>query len=155
MKRLKTSIAAWSFVCTILGYMIAVSILPPEGVRNLAYALMASISFVGFIRWIPDALRSFRSGRAGAEFLIVGVTAILGILFLHRTWVIAMAYYPLGDTDSVTYFIVVMMAWACGLILAAPDVENGVIASRSLILIGVSLFVAGMVSGVSIALSLG
>jgi hypothetical protein len=154
MKRLKSSIAAWSALFAIAAFAVADFFLSDEGVRNTAYALVTGITSAGVIRWLPDALRSFRNGRAGAEFLIVGVASLLTILFLHRLWVMTITYYPDIDRPIVTYAVVWMLAWACGLILVAPDVEDGVIANRSLILIGVALFVAGLVSGVSLAVSL-
>lgn len=149
MKVLKKSLTAWSALAILGGFSLAAWLLPEEGVRDLAYVLMLSASSIGFFRFLPDALRSFRHGRSGSEFLIVGVTALLGILSMHRIWVWAGM-----DMDLVTYFIVVMLAWACGLIAIAPDVEDGVIAKRSWVLIGVALFMAGVASGVSIALSL-
>lgn len=155
MKRLKTSIAAWSAVFAVLAFAAVSAVLPDDGVRNVAYALVTGFTSAGVIRWIPDALRSFRNGRAGAEFLIVGVASLLTILFFHRVWVMTITYYPGLDVAMVTYFVVWMLAWACGLILVAPDVEDGVIANRSLVLIGAALFIAGLMSGVSIALSLG
>lgn len=155
MKRLKTSIAAWSALFALVAFAVADFFLSDDGVRNVAYALVTGITAAGIVRWLPDALRAFRAGRAGAEFLMVGVASLLTILFLHRIWVMTITYYPGVDTAIVTYFVVWMLAWACGLILVAPDVEDGVIASRSLILIGMALFVAGLVSGISLALSLG
>ena len=154
MKRLKTSIAAWSALFSIAAFAVADLFLSDYGVRNTAYALVTGVTAAGIVRWLPDALRAFRSGRAGAEFLMVGVASILTIIFLHRVWVMTITYYPDIDQPMVTYAVVWMMAWACGLLLVAPDVEDGVIANRSLILIGMALFVAGLVSGVSLALSL-
>jgi len=155
MKRLKTSIAAWSALFAVMAFIIASSLLPEDGVRNIAYALVTGITAAGVVRWMPDALRSFRSGRAGAEFLIVGVCSLLTILFFHRIWVMTITYFPRLEDQMVTYFVVWMMAWGCGLILVAPDVEDGAIANRSFALIGLALFIAGAVSGASIALSLG
>lgn len=155
MKRMKTSIAAWSAVIAILAFAVASSTLPPDGVRNIAYALVTGITAAGIIRWLPDALRAFRNGRAGAEFLMVGVCSLLTVLFFHRIWVMSITYVPALDQDMVTYFMVWMLAWACSLILVAPDVEDGVIANRSFVLIGLALFIAGVVSGISIGLSLG
>lgn len=154
MKVLMKSLPAWSALATAALYGLAALTLPEDGVRNVSYALMACAAAIGFLRWLPDAVKSFHRGRAGSEFLIVGVTSVLAILLVHRIWVISKAYYPALDMDLITYFIVVMLAWACGLIAIAPDVEDGVIAKRSWVLIGVSLFMAGVVSGVSIALSL-
>jgi hypothetical protein len=154
LKRLKTSIAAWSALFALAAFAVADFFLSDDGVRNIAYALVTGLTAAGLIRWLPDAARAFRSGRAGAEFLIVGVASMLTILFFHRVWVMTITFYPDLDTPIVTYFVVWMLAWACGLLLVAPDVEDGVIANRSYILIGMALFVAGLVSGLSIAISM-
>jgi hypothetical protein len=154
LRRLKSSVAAWSALFSLATFAVADFFLSDEGVRNTAYALVTGITSAGVIRWLPDAARSFRNGRAGSEFLIVGVASLLTILFFHRIWVMTITYYPHLDRPMVTYGVVWMLAWACGLLLVAPDVEDGVIARRSLILIGVALFVAGLVSGISISLSL-
>jgi len=155
VKRLKTSIAAWSALVAVLAFALASSLLPPDGVRNISYALVTGVTAAGIIRWLPDALRAFRSGRAGADFLMVGVCSLLTALFFHRVWVMSITYVPGINLDLVTYFMVWMLAWACSLILVAPDVEDGVIRSRSFVLIGLALFIAGVMSGISIGLSLG
>lgn len=154
MKRLKTSIAAWSALLAVMAFTVAALVLSQESVRNISYALVTGMTSAGVFRYFPDALRAFRTGRAGYEFLLVGVFAVLVVLFVHRTWVMAMTFFPTVDNSMVTYFVVWMLAWACGLILVAPDVEDGVIANRSMMMIGLALFVAGLVSGISIALSL-
>lgn len=154
MKRLKTSIAAWSAVFSIVSFAVSVAVLSDESVRNTAYALVTGMTAAGVLRYLPDALRALRNGRAGYEFLIVGVFSLLVILFCHRAWVMTITYYPSMNTPLVTYFVVWMLAWACGLILVAPDIEDGMIANRSMMLIGFALFVAGLVSGITIALSI-
>ena len=155
MKRLKTSIAAWSALFAVIGFAAAALFLSEEGVRNTAYALVTGISAAGVIRWLPDGLRAIRNGRAGAEFLIVGVCSLLSMIFFHRVWVISITFIPGMQEDMVTYFVVWMLAWACSLLLVAPDVQDGVIANRSFVLIGVALFIAGAVSGITIGLSIG
>nr|CAD6417591.1 hypothetical protein REQ54_01727 [Rhizobium sp. Q54] len=155
MKRLKSSIAAWSALFAIVAFSLAAAFLPEDGVRNIAYSLVAGITAAGVIRWAPDSARAFRSGRAGPEFLLVGVFSVMAIVFLHRIWVMLITYFPAVEQKMVTHFVVWMLAWACSLILVAPDVEDGVIAQRSYVLIGLALFIAGAVSGATVALSLG
>lgn len=151
MKRLKTSIAAWSALATAIVFGITAAFFPPENVRDVGYALVTGMSAAAIIRWSPDAARSFRGGRAGFEFLIVGVFSVLSVILCHRLWIMATVYLPNVEAPLVTYFVVWMLAWSCGLILVAPDIEDGAIANRSMVLIGVALFIAGVVSGASLA----
>jgi hypothetical protein len=137
-----------------MSFVVASVILSEDGVRNVAYALVTGMTSAGVLRWFPDAWRAFRTGRAGFEFLIVGVFSLLVILLCHRVWVMILTYFPSVDASMVTYFVVWMLAWACGLILVAPDIEDGVIANRSMMMVGLALFVAGVVSGASLAWSL-
>lgn len=154
MKRLKTSIAAWSACFVMASFVISAVALSENWVRDIGYALVTGVTAAGVLRYLPDALRAFRNGRAGFEFLLVGVFSLLSILFIHRNWVMAITYAGF-EADMVTYFLVWMIAWACGLILVAPDVNDGVIANRSFVLIGVAIFIAGAVSGITIGLSIG
>lgn len=151
---MKTSIAAWSALFAIGGFLVAHAVLNDDGVRDLAYALVTGFASAGVVRYGPDALRSFRTGRAGAEFLIIGVASLLTTLLFHRAWVMTITYFPWMEYPIITYFVVWMLAWACSLILLAPDVEAGVIANRGLVLFGAALFIAGMMAGVSLTLSL-
>ena len=153
MKRLKTSIAAWSVCSFVAAFSVAAVLLSENWVRDISYALVTGVTAAGSLRYLPDAWRAFRNGRAGFEFLLVGVFALMNILLVHRVWVMSIAYLGF-ESDMVTYFLVWMIAWACGLILVAPDVQDGVIANRSLALIGVAIFIAGAVSGITIGMTI-
>jgi len=157
MKRLKTSIAAWSALFAVVGFWISNQLLSYDRMLEVSSSLVFGVAFTVLIRWAGDAYRSLRAGREGSEFLIVSVFSIVLIIFLQRVWVIVLRIYDRADwlvSSPVSSFIAWMMAWACTLALIAPDIENGAIPSRSRILIGVALFVAGLMSGISIALSL-
>ena len=158
MKRLRTSIAAWSAVGAVATFALANKFLSFEKMAEISSSLVLGISFVVLLRWTIDAARSMRDGRQGPDFLVVGVFSIGAIIFLQRVWVNTLRITDRPDWlvySPVSAFIAWMIAWACTLVLIAPDVENGTIANRSKILVGVALFIAGLVSGVSIALSIG
>jgi len=157
MKRFKKSLAAWSFVVMVASFWIINAFVSLPDLTNLSYALVLGISFAVLLRWARDALISLREGREGYDFLIFGVFSIALVIFLQRVWVVALAVYNrppwLVDTP-VSAFIPWMMAWACSLVLIAPDTSNGKVSSRSIYLIMLGVFVAGMVSGIMVSLSL-
>jgi hypothetical protein len=157
MKRLKTSIAAWSAVGAAAAYWAFDFFLPHEQMVEISSDLVLGATTAGLIRYSRDAGFAMRDGREGPDFLLVAIWSTLAILFTHRIYAIVLNAYdrPQALLDSpVGSFIVWMMAWACLMFLIAPDAENGHIPSRSRLLIGFALFVAGLVSGISIAVSL-
>lgn len=157
MKRLKTSVAAWSALIAVLLFWIGNEIIPPSYMTEISSSLVLGVAFAVLVRWFRDAAQAMRHGRAGSDFLIVAVFSIVSIIFFQRVWVTLLRYYDRPDwmvNSPISAFVAWMLAWSCTLALVAPDIENGYIPPRSRILIGVALFVAGMVSGASVMLAL-
>lgn len=157
MKRLKTSVAAWSALIAVALFWVANEVLPASYLIEISSSLVLGVAFAVLLRWVREASQAMRNGRAGSDFLIVAVFSIVGIIFFQRVWSMLLRYYdrPLWMVESpIGSFIAWMMAWSCTLALVAPDVDNGHIPPRSRIFIGFALFVAGLVSGGSIILAL-
>lgn len=157
MKRLKTSVAAWSALIAVAIFWVANEVVPASYMVEISSSLVLGVAFAVLLRWVREATQAMRYGRAGSDFLIVAVFSIVGIIFFQRVWSMLLRYYdrPLWMVESpIGAFIAWMMAWSCTLALVAPDVDNGHIPPRSRIFIGFALFVAGLVSGGSIILAL-
>ena len=157
MKRLKTSVAAWSALIAVATFWVANEVVPASYMVEISSSLVLGVAFAVLLRWVREATQAMRYGRAGSDFLIVAVFSIVGIIFFQRVWSMLLRYYdrPLWMVESpIGAFIAWMMAWSCTLALVAPDVDNGHIPPRSRIFIGFALFVAGLVSGGSIILAL-
>lgn len=157
MKRLKTSVAAWSALIAVGIFWVANEVVPADYMVEISSSLVLGVAFAVLLRWVREASQAMRHGRAGSDFLIVAVFSIVGIIFFQRVWSMLLRYYdrPLWMVESpIGSFIAWMMAWSCTLALVAPDVDNGHIPPRSRIFIGFALFVAGLVSGGSIILAL-
>jgi hypothetical protein len=157
MKRFKKSLAAWSFVVMVVSFWVLNTFVSLSDLTNLSYALVLGISFAVLLRWARDAAIALREGREGYDFLIFGVFSIALVIFLQRVWVVAISVYnrpPWLVETPVRAFIPWMLAWSCSLVLIAPDTSNGKISSRSLYLIMLGVFVAGMASGIMVSVSL-
>jgi len=157
MKRLKSSVAAWSALIAVGIFWVANEVVPADYMVEISSSLVLGVAFAVLLRWVREASQAMRYGRAGSDFLIVAVFSIVGIIFFQRVWSMLLRYYdrPLWMVESpIGSFIAWMMAWSCTLALVAPDVDNGHIPPRSRIFIGFALFVAGLVSGGSIILAL-
>ena len=157
MKRLKTSVAAWSALVAVTLFWIANAFIAADYMTEISSSLVLGVAFAVLVRWFREAAQAMRYGRAGADFLIVAVFSIVGIIFFQRVWVMLLRYHERPDwmiNSPISAFVAWMMAWSCTLALVAPDIDNGHIPPRSRILIGFALFVAGMVSGASIMLAL-
>lgn len=157
MKRLKTSIAAWSALSAVVSFWLLNIFIPYERMVEISSSLVLGVTFAVLMRWASDAARALRSGREGPDFLIVAVFSIVLIIFFQRVWVIVVRFYDRADhlvNSPVSAFIAWMLAWACMLVLIAPDAENGNIGGRGRVFVGVALFIAGMVSGLGLALAI-
>lgn len=157
MKRLKTSIAAWSAAGAAGLYWAVDFFLPHDQMIEISSDLVLGVTIACLIRYSREAGIALRDGRGGPDFLIVAIWSTMAILFIHRVYAILVDVYDRPAAllnSSLGSFIVWMLAWACTMFLIAPDAENGRIPNRSRVLIGLALFVAGLVSGVSIAVSI-
>lgn len=157
MKRLKTSVAAWSALIAVVLFWFLNAVLPAAYMTEISSSLVLGVAFAVMVRWFNEAGQAMRHGRAGADFLIVAVFSIVGIIFFQRIWVVLLRYNDRPEwmvNSPISAFVAWMMAWSCTLALLAPDIENGHIPSRSRILVGFALFIAGLVSGASIMMAL-
>ncbi|NTD85511.1 hypothetical protein [Agrobacterium tumefaciens] len=157
MKRLKTSVAAWSALIAVAVFWAANEIVPAAYMVEISSSLVLGVAFAVLVRWAREATQAMRYGRAGSDFLIVAMFSIVSIIFFQRVWSMLLRYHdrPVWMVESpIGAFIAWMLAWSCTLALVAPDVDNGHIPPRSRIFIGFALFVAGLVSGGSIILAL-
>lgn len=157
MKVLKTSIAAWSASIAMAIFWVLNIFVSHAKMIEISSSLVLGVTFAVLLRWFRDAGRAMRTGRGGSDFLIVAVFSTMAILFMHRVYVIILTVHGRPDylLDSpISAFLVWMLAWSCTMFLIAPDAEDGHIPPRSRVLIGLALFIAGLVSGITIALSL-
>ncbi|KQS79021.1 hypothetical protein ASG25_10555 [Rhizobium sp. Leaf384] len=155
MKRLTTSWAAWSCVAAVSTFLLLNSVIPHSAMVEISSALVLGTTVAIIFRWTRDALISLRDGRQGHDFLIVGVFSIVLMILIQRVWVIWLRITDRPDhlvNSAMTAFIPWMLAWACILVLIAPDAGVGAVPPRSRVLLYVGLFAAGMASGVSILL---
>lgn len=157
MRRLKTSIAAWSALSMVGAFWAVNAVLSYDQMLNTAYSLVLGVTIAAAVRWAPDAARAMRSGRSGSDLLIVAMFSLIFMVLIQRIWVILLRVYDRPDwlvMSPVTAFVAWMMAWAVGLALFAPDTENGAIADRKRVLVGICIFLAGLIAGIGIASSL-
>ena len=158
MKVLKSSVVAWSAMFAIMVFWLLEAFVSHGRMIEISSSLVLGITFAVMLRWFKDAGRAMRYGRGGSDFLIVAVFSTVAVLFFHRIYAIAVQVYdrpPYLINSPISAFLVWMLAWACTMFLLAPDVEEGRVPKRSAILFSVGLFIAGLVSGISISMSLG
>lgn len=154
MKRIKKSFVAWSFLGALVSFSLLYLVLPYEGFMNLSLAVAFGACFAATIRYGRDALIAFRSGKSGAEFLIVAVFAIVSVLLGQRIWGITLRVFDRPDwlvNSPVAIFVPWMVSWAISLALLAPDIDAE--SSRSGIWKSVALFVGGALAGFVVASS--
>lgn len=150
MKRLKTSIVAWSGAAALSSFAVLYKVLPYERMLDVALSLAFGVSLAAVLRYALDAFRAFRTGRGGAEFLIVAVFSMVFLLFIQRSWGIVLRIYDRPDwlVDSpMTIFIPWMLAWAVSLALVAPDIQGVGTDGRPGLWKSIALFIAGALAG--------
>lgn len=158
MKRIKKSFVAWSLLATLVSFPVFYLLLPYERFLDLALAIAFGVCLSATIRYGRDAIVSLRSGRTGAEFLIVAVFAIVSVLLGQRIWGIVLRVLDRPDwlvNSPVTIFVPWMLSWAISLALIAPDVDLEPDDARSGIWRSAALFIGGALAGFVIASSFG
>ncbi|MGV4796107.1 hypothetical protein [Rhizobium sp. F40D2] len=153
MKRFKKSLAAWGVLAAMMSFWVFYWILPQDQLTKVSYSLALGAILAVLARYTKDAFFSLREGRQGYHFLVIGLYLTFFILFWQRVWTIVLDMY--GQPDSLVYspvspFISWMLTIASALVSMAPDVDNGKVANASLVRFGIALFVAGLISGISI-----
>lgn len=153
MKRFKRSLAAWGVLGAVLSFWGLYVVLPIEQLTKVSYSLALGAVFAVLVRYTKDAFIFLREGREGYQVLIVGVYLTFVILFGQRIWAIVLNMHGRPDylvNSPVSPFISWMLMIAAALVSMAPDVDNGRVANASLVRFGIALFVAGLISGISI-----
>ncbi|RYX78541.1 hypothetical protein EON76_05275 [bacterium] len=156
MKRLKSSLVAWSLGGSLVSFTALFYSLPYERFLDLALAVAFGVSFAGTVKYGRDAFRALRSGRSGAEFLIVAVFAMFSIILSQRVWVIVLRILDRPDwlVDSpIVVLIPWLLAWAMSLALIAPDIDLEPEDAKTNIWKSISLFIGGALAGFVIASS--
>lgn len=158
MRRLKSSIVAWSLGGVLATFAGLYYILPYDRLLDLALAVAFGVAFAGTIRYGRDALLAARSGKSGAEFLLVAVFAMFSVIMGQRVWGIVLRVLDRPDwlVDSpITILVPVMMSWAMSLALVAPDIDLEPEAAKNNLWRSVALFIGGALAGFVIAASFG
>ncbi|MGO8093244.1 hypothetical protein [Rhizobium leguminosarum] len=153
MRRFKKSLAAWGVLAAILSFWVLFAVLRQDLLTKVSYSLALGAIFAVLVRYTKDAFYSLREGREGYNFLVVGVYLTFVILFWQRIWAIVLDMYDRPDSlvySPVSPFISWMLMIASALVSMAPDIDNGKVANSSLLRFGIALFIAGLISGVSI-----
>jgi hypothetical protein len=153
MRRFKKSLAAWGVLAAIMSFWGLYWILPQDQLTKVSYSLALGAVFAVLVRYTRDAFFALRDGREGYHFLIAGVYMTFIILFGQRVWAITLDLYGRPDNlvnSPVSPFISWMLMIASALVSMAPDVDNGRVANASLLRLGLALFIAGLISGISI-----
>lgn len=156
MKRLKSSIVAWSGAAALGSFAALYYSLPYERLLDIALSLAFGVSLAAVIRYSVDAWKAFRNGRGGAEFLIVAVFMMAFMLLVQRTWGIILRVYDRPDwlvMSPISILLPWMLSWAISLALVAPDIEIDDTGTRHTLWRSVALFIGGATVGFILATS--
>lgn len=156
MKKIKKSFVAWSLLAALTSFPVLYLSLPYDRFLDLALAIAFGVCLSATIRYGRDAVISFKSGKSGAEFLIVAVFAIVSVLLGQRIWGILLRVMDRPDwlvNSPVTILVPWMLSWAISLALIAPDVDLEPEDARSNMWRSAALFIGGALTGFIIASS--
>lgn len=154
MRRFKTSIAAWSALAHGALFLLLLMVLPDEPFKYAGYALVIGAGFAAVVRWYKDAFYSFREGRGGASFLIVGSFSLIAIVWFHRLVVVGEATWPdlwVFESDILIRAVVWYLGWALLLLFFAPDINDGVVPPKSFYTLSVGIAFGSFLMGYSFA----
>lgn len=127
MKRIKKSFVAWSLLVTLTSFPVFYYTLPYDRFLDLALAIAFGTCLAATCRYMLEAIAAARSGRTGAEFLIVAVFATVSVLLGQRVWAILLSGLDRPDwlvNSPVTILVPWMISWAIFLALIAPDIGS-------------------------------
>ncbi len=156
MKRIKKSFVAWSLFATLVSFPVLYFLLPYDRFLDLSLAVALGVCLAATWRYGRDAVDAFKSGKSGAEFLIVAVFAMVSVLLCQRIWGVVLRVMDRPDwlvNSPVTILVPWMLSWAIWLALIAPDIDLENQESRSSIWKSVAVFIAGALAGFVIASS--
>ena len=156
MRRIKSSIVAWSLGASLISFAALYYVIPYERFLDLALAVAFGVSLAGTIKYGQDAIVALRSGKSGAEFLIVSVFAIMVTILSQRIWGIVLRVYDRPDwlvNSPIAILIPWLLSWAMSLALVAPDIDLDTQAAKTGIWKSAALFIGGALAGFVIAAS--
>jgi hypothetical protein len=158
MKRIKKSFVAWSLAAALTSFLAFYFLIPYERFLDLALAIAFGVCLAATYRYGRDAILALRSGRTGAEFLIVAVFASVAVLLGQRIWGILLRVMDRPEwlvNSPVTILVPWMLSWAISLALIAPDVDLDHDDMRSGLWKSIALLVGGALVGFVVASSFG
>lgn len=158
MKRLKRSVVAWSFLGSLVSFGILFYAMPYDRFLDFALAVAFGVCFAATVRYGRDAFMAFRSGKSGAEFLLVAVFSIVAVLLGQRAWNITLRVLDRPDwlVDSpITILIPWFLSWAVSLALVAPDIDLEPEAAKASLWKSSALFIGGVLAGMAVAVAFG
>lgn len=156
MKRLKRSVVAWSFLGSLVSFGILFYTMPYDRFLDFALAVAFGVCFAATVRYGRDAVMAFRSGKSGAEFLLVAVFSIVAVLLGQRAWNITLRVLDRPDwlVDSpMTIAIPWLLSWAVSLALVAPDIDLEPEAAKASLWKSGALFIGGVMAGMAVAVA--
>jgi hypothetical protein len=158
MKRLRTSFIAWSFFASTAAFPALLYALPYDRFLDLALAIAFGVSFAGTIKYGRSAILAAKSGKSGAEFLIVAMFAMFTILLGQRIWGILLRVLDRPDwlvNSPITIMVPWYLSWAMALAIFAPDIDLDHEDAKSRIWKSIALFIGGALAGFVVAASFG
>ena len=158
MARIRRSLVAWSLAAALISFAALFYTLPYERFLDLALAVAFGVSFAGTVKYGRDAILSIRTGRAGAEFLIVSIFAMMATILGQRIWGIVLRVYDRPDwlvNSPLAILIPWLLSWAMSLALVAPDIDLERDDAKSGIWRSAALFIGGALAGFVVASSFG
>lgn len=157
MRRFKTSFAAWSCAAALAAFGVLYWATPHQMMVDFSTSARLAITLAAVVRFMPDAFRAFRSGRTGAEFLVVAVFSILLWMLVQAVWISLLRIYGRPDwmiESAITALIPWMLAWSIGLALVAPEMVGERVEMRPSFWRSVAIFLGGLMVGVGLTVSL-
>jgi len=159
MKKMKSSIVAKSFVGALALFLLFWAVVPYVLFFYAALSAAFGVCLAATIRYGRDAFISFRNGRAGADFLVVAIFAIVSIVLCLISYWFAIRAFPdqFGwlSRSAVSVGVPWFLAWAMSLALIAPDVGADATEAKTGIWRSIALFIGGALAGFVIAISFG
>lgn len=135
-------------------FLFLMMILPDTAFKFAGYALVLGAGIAALFRWYKDAYHAFREGRGGASFLIVGTFSLIAIVWVHRLVVVGEATWPdlwLFENDFLIRLVVWYLGWSLLMLFFAPDMNSGVVPSKSFYTLSIGIAFGSFMMGYSFA----
>lgn len=159
MRKMRSSIVAKSFVAALALFLLFWAVVPYVLFFYASLSAAFGVCLAATIRYGRDAFISFRNGRAGADFLVVAIFAIVSIILCLISYWFAIRAFPdrFGwlSRSAVSVGVPWFLAWAMSLALIAPDVGADATEAKTGIWRSIALFIGGALAGFIVAISFG